>query len=1391
MASLRKSEGGLFYEGWQIRERRLNNLLEIDMLLFNRSYCVYLFSIFQITGSLMSKERRNRTKMVFSEKAEKTQSNLWRKGCMLLGLLLGYLTGNCQVLHHLSINEGLSQGFVPAVVQSKDGYIWAATLNGLNRYDGEHFITYKANPTDSFALASNRVIRLRKDQNGDMWIASEANIQIFDPTHSRFITPHYFQQFPAVNISDIGFDQYDGMWVLKKDTLLQYKLSYSQTEVTVSFQQQWAWNKENIQGRIRNFFVSDTAVYLGTGKGYVFSLNLANKRLSRLPIPVSGPVSQLWIDPVFGGLWVQGPDQAFIWKNNKIVPVSLKTPDSYPNRHGIAANGQTWLFAENNVYSWDGTVLKQLPIDLPQRVLSACTDHQNNVWLGTNTQGVFRIEMTPLHFDVLQKNNCNIRPIVLDKQGRKWVFQNDGSNINHGKYHELLANGNLGRALFEEKCQWMDVDKNGHFWVLMQHNTIAKVDNFTKVIQPIQSLGNLQAPTKIFCGEHEMVFISSSTGLLIGYDWNNNRVVPVDIFKKSGRLTQIRINFSDLITDSHGNIWVATNIGLFQLVWDTAKGEFDVINWNEKIQKNTGFSDIEIADLCQDEQQPDLFWLATPVGLIGLNTRTGQHTMLTMKDGLPDDYIFAVQPGDSTHLWLGTNRGLIELSTQDFSWRLFTEQDGLPANEFNTAAAVRSADGMLFFNTVGGIVTFHPKDLKRISNSSQMRITGLMVGNKFINSDWEKTISLKYNENALTIQFALLNYLKSAENRYEYKLEGYDENWVSAGTNNSISYAQLAPGTYTFWVRGANSGGLWSEPARLSFTIHPPWWKTWWAYTIYLIVAGTVIFLLVQFWKKMETYRRELLLSEQAEIHHTEMDQFRSRLLANITHEIRTPLTIITGLADRLTQHKDKAVEEPAQAIINSGKELLELSDQIIQLAKMDEKLFLLNPMPGEITGFIRMVSAHFYHLAQFKSITINLELPDEAHWILFDERAMRAMVTNLLSNAVKFSPVGGLIQVRLLINKPDWLTFEVQDHGIGIKQADQEKVFERFYQSSQSSSYGGSGIGLSYVKELVTQMHGTVHLESEVGQGATFTVQIPYIPTAAAAQVINTPLPTNTPIASIDIPKEENSTLPLLLLVEDNASVAAYIKSCLEEQYQVVYAVDGMDGMEKALQYIPDIIITDVMMPGMDGRELCAGLKNNWLTSHIPILMLTSLEEASNRLEGIRKGANAYITKPFQREELLLTLANLIQLREQVRRYFAAQTEAPTIITTIIEPESTPEVAAPINQEDDFMEAVLRIIEDKFADSTFSATDIMKELNVSKSQLHRKMTALTGNTASFYLRKRRLQEATRLLAQFQEMNIAQVAFAAGFSDANYFSTVFTTEFGVSPKNWRQEQGGN
>lgn len=1297
-----------------------------------------------------------------------------------------------QVVRHLSINEGLSQGFVPAVAQSKDGYIWAATLNGLNRYDGEHFITYKANPADSFALASNRVIRLRKDQLGNMWIASEANVQVFDPTHNRFITPRYFQQSPAVNISDIGFDQYDGMWILRRDTLFQYKLSYSQTTVTVSMQQQWAWNSENIQGRLRNFFVSDTAVYLGTGKGYIFSLNLTNKRLSKLPIPVSGAVSQLWIDPVFGGLWVQGADQAYIWKNNTLLLISLKTSDSYPNRHGIAANGQTWLFAENKIYSWDGATLKQLPIDLPQRILSACTDHQNNVWLGTNTQGVFRVEINPLQFNVLQKNNCNIRPIVLDIQGRKWVFQNDGFNINHGRYHELLENGNLGRALFEQKCQWMDVDKNGCFWVLMGDNSVVKVDNYTHTIQTFTSLEHIQAPSKIFCGKNEMVFIATSTGLLIGYDWSNNRIIPVDIFKKSGRLTQVKVNFTDLITDSYGNIWVATNIGLFQLVWNTAKWELEIIDWNEKIQKNTGFSDIEMADLCQDEQNPDLFWLATPIGLIRLNTRTGECTTLTMKEGLPDDYIFAVQLGDSSHLWLGTNRGLIELSTQDFSWRLFTEQDGLPANEFNTAAAIRSADGMLFFNTVSGIVTFHPKNLKRISNSSQMRITGLVVGNQFVNSDWEEAVSLKYNENALTIQFALLNYLKSAENRYEYKLEGYDQNWVSAGTNNSISYAQLAPGTYTFWVRGANSGGLWSEPARLTFIIHPPWWKTWWAYTFYFLVVGTVIFLLIQFWKKMETYRRELLLSEQAEIHHTEMDQFRSRLLANITHEIRTPLTIITGLADRLTQHTDKAVEQPAQAIINSGKELLELSDQIIQLAKMDEKLFLLHPKPGEITGLVRMIAAHFEPLAQFKSITIDLELPSQPYWILFDERAIRAIVTNLLSNAIKFSPIGGQIHLRLFFNIPDSLILEVADQGIGIPPADQEKIFERFYQSSQSGNYGGSGIGLSYVKELVTQMRGTIHLDSEEGRGATFTVQIPVEPAEANSPTVDTQQPTPTVVPIMDALPIEKSALPLLLLVEDNASVATYIKSCLEQQYEVFFAVDGMDGMEKALQLIPDIIITDVMMPGMDGYELCAGLKNNWLTSHIPVLMLTSLEEHSNRLEGMRKGANAYITKPFQREELLLNLANLIQLRDGVRRYFALQTEEKTSERPpVIEPENTREVVRTVDQEDGFLAAVLQLIEGKFTDSTFSATDIMKELNVSKSQLHRKMTTLTGNTASFYLRKRRLQEATRLLVQFQNMNIAQVAFAAGFSDANYFSTVFTTEFGVSPKNWRQEQGSN
>lgn len=1290
-----------------------------------------------------------------------------------------------QRLRHISINEGISQSFVPAIIQTSDGFIWMATSNGLNRYDGEYFINYKKDPRDSLSLASNRISRLFTDQYGFLWIGTDNNINWYNPKNAKFYIPQSAKKSPIQNYSEIYTDSKDGLWMVMRDTMIRYQIyregpDNEPHDLQQTFHLPVGLNSFTAS-KNRCFLVTDTAVIIGSGTGTVWSYHLEKQQLTRLPITLTGGVKQIWSDTLFGGIWIQGGNEAVIWKHHQANHLPLSTPDNYSNRRGISVNGLTWVFAGKQIYSWDGATLRQFEQTLPQRILSACTDHQGNIWLGTDTQGVFVMEASGAVFDKIQTGVCHSRPVIIAASGEKWIFNATKLFSEIGTIHPLSDEGVTGRPLTAQKGIMMDVDEQGQIWILFTDKTLGYFKKGSTEVTKINCPFDMSDASRLFCLSNGWVAVTKLKGAIVLYrpQQHHFQLITDAILGSGG---EKRVNYNRLWSDKEGRIWVASNIGCFRISCSADGAVAETHPFNPIIQQLTGVEPSEINDLCQDVFNPNLCWLATPDGLIALFTDQTPSRIYTRFNGLPDDYIYSVRSDSNGALWLGTNRGLIAFTPKDGSWRIFTERDGLPANEFNTAAASAAPDGTMFFNTVSGIVRFHPTWLKREANNSPVQITEIIAGETHLFAG--KRITLKHDENAVTIHFALLNFIKSEENRYEYQLEGYDDHWVSAGTQNAISYARLAPGTYTFRVRGANSSGVWSEPAEMTIVIRPPWWRTPWMYAVYsalfMLLAGSIF----SFWKKMELYRRELLLGEQAQQHQAEMEQFRSRLLANITHEIRTPLTIITGLADRLSKHSDTSVQKEAQSIALSGRELLSLSDQIVELTRLEEDRLPVHYRAGELTGFVRLSLEPFWQLAALKGVQLDAVLPEQLCWAFFDERAIRAMVSNLLSNAIKFTPVGGKVSIVLEIRK-HMIHFEIKDSGIGIAPEDHERIFNRFFQVEKNAGYGGSGIGLAYVKELVQRFNGQISVQSRPGDGAVFLIDLPLLtaePLASRHDTKEQALVTN---------EQQAAEKPLALLVEDNEVVADYIQSCIEKEYQVFRAAEGEEGLRKAIDLLPDIIITDVMMPGMDGMAFCEAVKHHRLTSHIPVLMLTSLHHPSDRLKGLRKGADAYMSKPFYEDELRLTLHNLQSRRERLKSHLALVLSGSAAAQSLIE-EGTPsgnEDQLLVEEEKDFVQAVLAVIDARYTESDFGVAEILKALNVSKAQLHRKMSALTGNTASYYLRKRRLQAACELLDQYPEMNVAQVAFSAGFSDANYFSTVFASEFGMSPRLWRQRGG--
>ncbi|RMG21758.1 MAG: response regulator, partial [Bacteroidetes bacterium] len=657
-------------------------------------------------------------------------------------------------------------------------------------------------------------------------------------------------------------------------------------------------------------------------------------------------------------------------------------------------------------------------------------------------------------------------------------------------------------------------------------------------------------------------------------------------------------------------------------------------------------------------------------------------------------------------------------------------------------------------------------------------------------------VVLAYADNFFSIEFALLDYRPGQKRNYAYQLEGYDADWVYPADGRRVaSYTDVREGSYTFRVKALDPYNPQQERSKaIELEVLPPWYRSPWAYSLYALAA-----LMTAFLSRREILRRERLKNqhklEALELQKMkELDELRLRFFANISHEFRTPLTVIQGMADEIQSNFAKLdswhISERLEAIHRNSKQLLRLVNQILDLSKLEANAMKLQPVQDDFVAFLRYLTQPFATYAASRSIRFIFQSTDKNLVADFDPHKLADIVSNLLSNALKFTPAGGEINLQIAKGKQaiaqftgrateeldNKLLIRISDTGIGISPDKLPHIFDRFYQVDDSSTRAGegTGIGLALTRELVLLMGGEIEVMSETGKGTTFHILLPHTRQARTGNA--TQLAFSEHISGIQSPTEAPSStpsatkgeLPLILLVEDHADVRQYLKAALKGPYRLLAAANGAEGIRKALHHIPDLIISDVMMPEKDGLELTNTLKQDEKTSHVPIILLTARAAVEDRLAGLKRGADAYITKPFLREELLLRVNNLLEVRKQLRKRYAA-------LSPLAPP---PDEATQI--EDFFLLKVNKFIEQKIDDPGLDVPALAGEMNMSRSQLHRKLKALTDRSASAYIRAFRLQRARQQLEK-GNVRVAEVAYSVGFQDPNYFSRAFSKEFGIRP----------
>ena len=879
------------------------------------------------------------------------------------------------------------------------------------------------------------------------------------------------------------------------------------------------------------------------------------------------------------------------------------------------------------------------------------------------------------------------------------------------------------------------------------------------------------------------------------------------------------VTFSN-IEDTKGNLWFGTEFGVnyFNPTIES------IIPIKHNTENPDGLAAPQISSLLQDHKGN--MWVGTRSNGLSyldasyiegsyLNPDSLKFKHYSKSDGLPDLHIRGLIEDEKGNIWIATNSGIARLDPEKGTFTSYNKSDGIAIERFDRNFTRNPLTGRIFLAGTTGLISFHPDSIPINTFVPPIVLTDFVLNNKPVpisdttvlkqSITYTEHIDLSYKENFLEFEFAALDFTNPEENQYKYYMQGVDLDTVFSGTRRTAEYRDLKPGDYTFWVTGSNNDGIWNkEGIDLSITIHPPWYGANIAYagygvTILLLLFGILRWRTYSLLKERKTLMREVesrteeLKNKNVQIR--ELDQLKTRFFTDISHEIRTPLSLILGPIDNLIQEKGDSFrkKEWLELIKRNGQRLMQLIDQLLDITRLDEGKMRLVLSEDNVVQYLRVLVNEFSSMAETKNIRYVVDIPENEYIAWYDRDKLTKIVTNLLSNAIKFTPEQGIVTCRIktfkskIHTEPDSLKIVVADTGIGISNENLINIFTRFYRGSEAvqESARGTGIGLSLVKELVEIMHGKIRVKSRPKTGTIFIIEIPLgIDHLSKNEFVFKEVKPDLDVdgimeEAIDIEFNENGIGEAagkyeILVIEDNFDLREFIRGILTPSYNILETDNGDMGLDLAFNKIPDLILTDIMMPGIDGIELCSRIKLDERTSHIPVIMLTARSTSEQKIEGLETGADDYITKPFKIEELTSRIQNLLKQREKLRKKFSS------LIGFDFEDIE-------INSRDEkYLKKITGIIEENLGDFEFDVGRLQEQLGISRVHLYRKLKALTGMSPSELIRVMRLKMASKLLQQ-NNRNVTTIAFKVGFSNPSYFAKCFKEHFGKSPKEYSKK----
>ncbi|HRK28807.1 MAG TPA: ATP-binding protein [Chitinophagales bacterium] len=1396
-----------------------------------------------------------------------------RKYLLLLLLSVGLFaqTGSPKVETLIPVNEGLSQGMVFSILQTSDDFLWVATKDGLNRYDGYRFEVFLPDPFNPYSIAAGETRKLFEDKEGNLWVAYLGGIDVYIPKKGRFLHLNW-ANMQGFDGETVNFTQTpDGsIWVadklflwklLQPQAVIQKAIAHNQNQVAIEANytkfSAIPSPKQNIE--FNGILFSKALGLVTTTDEGLFRVDEGSLQMTPIHDALVQTTCTLIGEDKNGALWVQqqsptsdtravNTTKPWYKEIEKACNVYIFTHDKNSAQwetmpcatySQFDPEGKLWQYSPNGVRMWQPEHflqgnLPELTLQNEEALTNAgsyyhtdlCIDRSGVVWLGTSGYGLLKGNSVKPKFNQLP-TYASMRKMYEDPSGN--VFFSVATNSAYKGWHHLEPTTNSWFINYNKPDIFFlaaAFDKSGNLWLNEFNNPISnfgnnnnkllRIDGQTRQITPYNWVG-----ADLVCLPNGNLLSVTQEGLhTINPTTGQKTFYPFDTPQKFTRFNDAAAN--NLFIGKNNEIWI-TDIEGFIDAAPTEQG-FTFTHYQTNPQNRQSLSNNVVMCILEDPLEPQRFlWIGTKGGgLNRMDRQTGAFKHYKREQGLPDNVIYGILPDEQGHIWLSTNNGLCRFHVRTETVQNFTITDGLPCKEFNKASYLKTQSGHLLFGGVNGVAYFHPDSLQFNRRPPVVHITRLYVNNQLAQIQLPKqlttgnnpsqtvllpadiaytqNITLQHDQNLLTIEFAALDFTNPNQNQYRYQLVGLNPNWVELNNKNTIQFANLKPGNYTFNVLGSNNDGTWAEqPATLHIRILPPWWLTNWAYLFYLLFTTLAIYTGYRYqlrrqWERQENHRLK------------ELDDFKNRFFTNITHEFRTPLTVILGAGEELAVDLNKTMQPPTvtsklNLIQRSGENLLRLINQLLDLSKLESGNLQLQWVQGNIVPYLRYIVESLQSLANTQQISLQTQIIDAEIVMDYDPERILQIVYNLLSNAIKFTPAGG--QVVLSIDniqdssgKPQ-LRLRVTDTGVGISPTDLPFIFDRFYQANNliKAKTGGTGIGLALTQELVKAMGGSITVTSQPNIATTFTVLLPitHLAPLTANEALNNL--TELPLASNDNQLNEetvtaNEIKPTLLLIEDNPDVADFLHTLLQHYYHLSHAYNGQQGIDLALQLIPDLIISDVMMPHKDGFEVCQFLKSHEHTSHIPIVLLTAKAEVQHRIAGLKKGADAYLAKPFNKEELLTTLSNLLELRRKMQIRFAASLIQATQITDLPLPETntTTEPNSPnldIDFEHAFLKKLTNILDQHLDNTEFDIPEFCRLSGISQAQLYRKIKALTNLSIAGFIRRYRLEKG-KILLETSQLSISEIAYLVGFASLGYFSKSFLEEFGIRPQSLRK-----